>query len=124
MSTASFFLLLCCLKSAVQLQWEKLALLGIDDRTIRHQRAVTSLHFKGLRHYPAFPKTLGEHLRKKRIDLSLSMTQLAKLLGVGIANTAIEKWETNQNYPTPPNRIRIIEFLGFDPEWTNPTGDL
>jgi transcriptional regulator with XRE-family HTH domain len=52
------------------------------------------------------------------------MTQLAKLLGVGMTMTAIEKWETNRNYPTPPNRIRIIEFLGFDPESVNPTGDL
>jgi DNA-binding transcriptional regulator YiaG len=95
----------------------------MDDRTIRHQRAVTSLHFKGLRNYPASPKTLGEHLRKKRINLSLSMTQLAKFLGVGITKTAIEKWETNQNYPTPLNRIRIIEFLGFDPDVANPTGD-
>jgi transcriptional regulator with XRE-family HTH domain len=81
------------------------------------------LHFKGLRRYPASPKTLGEHLRKKRIDLSMSMAQLAKLLGVGMTKTAIEKWENNQNHPTPTNRIRIIEFLGFDPELSNPTGD-
>jgi transcriptional regulator with XRE-family HTH domain len=52
------------------------------------------------------------------------MTQLAKLLGVGMTMTAIEKWETNQNYPTPLNRMQIIGFLGFDPESANPTGDL
>jgi transcriptional regulator with XRE-family HTH domain len=81
------------------------------------------LHFKGLRNYPASPKSLGEHLRKKRLDLSMSMPQLAKLLGVGMTKTAVEKWEKNINYPTPPNRIRIIEFLGFDPELSTPTGD-
>jgi transcriptional regulator with XRE-family HTH domain len=82
------------------------------------------LHFKTLRHYPASPKTLGEHLLKKRIDLSLSRTQLAKLLGSGITPTAMEKWEKNQNWPTEAYRTRIIEFLGFDPNSANPTGDL
>jgi hypothetical protein len=52
------------------------------------------------------------------------MGQLAKQLGLGITGSAIEKWEKNQNYPIPPNRIRIIEFLGFDPESAKPTGDL
>jgi transcriptional regulator with XRE-family HTH domain len=51
------------------------------------------------------------------------MTQLAKLLGVGMTKTAIEKWEKNQNYPIPPKRMRIVDFLGFDPESANPTGD-
>jgi hypothetical protein len=44
------------------------------------------------------------------------MGQLAKQLGLGITGSAIEKWEKNQNYPSPSNRIRVIEFLGFDPE--------
>ncbi len=66
--------------------------------------------------------TLGEHLRKKRIDLSLSMTQLAKVLGLGITDTAIEKWEKNQNRPTDAHRKQIIEFLGFDPATIIPTG--
>jgi len=57
------------------------------------------------------------------------MTQLAKLLGLGITNTglgitdtAIEKWEKNQNRPTEFHRRLIIEFLGFDPATINPTG--
>jgi transcriptional regulator with XRE-family HTH domain len=81
-----------------------------------------SLHFRNLRGYPEDPKTLGEHLRKKRVDLSLSMTQLAKRLGLGITDTAIEKWEKNQNRPTESHRRRIIEFLGFDPGTPNLTG--
>jgi hypothetical protein len=51
------------------------------------------------------------------------MTKLAQLLGFGITDAAIEKWEKNQNYPTEPYRSRIIEFLEFDPETENPTGD-
>ena len=56
--------------------------------------------------------------------MHLSMTQLARLLGFGITDTAIEKWEKNQNHPTVEHRIRLIQFLGFDPEIANPTGAL
>src|SRR2546426_8683450 len=97
--------------------------MGNCHRRIATRRPASSRHFRGLRNYPANPKTLGEHLRKKRIDLSLSMTQLAKLLGFGITDTAIEKWEKNQNRPTESHRCRIIEFLGFDPATPNMTGE-
>jgi DNA-binding transcriptional regulator YiaG len=96
--------------------------LTIDQRTVHHEKPTVSLHFRQLRRYPTHPETLGEHLRKKRIDLSLSMPQLAKLLGLGITATAIEKWEKNQNHPTEPYRSRIVEFIGFDPYSNNSTG--
>ena len=57
------------------------------------------------------------------MDLSLSMTQLAKLLGLGITDTAIEKWEKNQNRPTDAHLKLIVEFLGFDPATQNLTGE-
>jgi transcriptional regulator with XRE-family HTH domain len=90
---------------------------------MRITRQPFSLHFSRTRRYPTNPKTLGEHLRKRRVDLALSMTKLAQLLGFGISDTAIEKWEKNQYRPTEPFRSRIVQFLGFDPEFENPTGD-
>jgi transcriptional regulator with XRE-family HTH domain len=54
--------------------------------------------------------------------MQLSMTQLADVLGLGITDTAIEKWENNQNRPTDDHRQLIVGFLGFDPASTNPTG--
>jgi transcriptional regulator with XRE-family HTH domain len=54
--------------------------------------------------------------------MQLSMTQLAKLLGFGISDTAIEKWEKNQNRPTEEHRQCILAFLGFNPAMANPTG--
>ena len=97
--------------------------MGIYHRQIKARKPANSLHFQRLRHYPTAPTTLGEHLSKKRIDLSLSMTQLAKLLGLGITDTAIEKWEKNQNRPTDGHRKIIVEFLGFEPATNNPTGE-
>jgi len=43
------------------------------------------------------------------------MAKLAVLLGHGITDTAIEKWEKNQNHPTFEHRAIIVNFLGFDP---------
>ena len=48
--------------------------------------------------------------------------QLAKMLGLGVSDSSIEKWEKNQKRPTEEHRKRIIEFLGFIPTQTNPTG--
>jgi transcriptional regulator with XRE-family HTH domain len=50
------------------------------------------------------------------------MSQLAVILGLGISDSAIEKWEKNKNRPTLEHRTRIVEFLGFDPANANPTG--
>jgi transcriptional regulator with XRE-family HTH domain len=50
------------------------------------------------------------------------MSQLAAKLGFGISDTAIEKWEKNQNRPTSEHKEQIIQFLGFDPALANPTG--
>ncbi len=44
------------------------------------------------------------------------MAHLGQILGGGITDTAIEKWEKNQNRPIKANRAKIVEFLGFDPE--------
>ena len=97
--------------------------MGIYHRTIRHRISTVSLHFRQLRRYPAHPKTLGEHLRKKRIDLSLSMTQLSQFLNLGVSDATIEKWEKDISLPSEPYWKRIVEFLGFDPETIKPTGE-
>lgn len=55
--------------------------------------------------------------------MQLSMTELANLLGLGITDSAIEKWEKNRNRPTEEHSKSIIEFLGFNPALLNPTGD-
>jgi len=51
------------------------------------------------------------------------MTQLALPLGLGITDSAVEKWEKDQNRPTEEHRKRLVEFLGFDPASDNPKGE-
>jgi transcriptional regulator with XRE-family HTH domain len=55
--------------------------------------------------------------------MQLSMTQLADLLGLGITDSAIEKWEKNQNRPTEEHRRCILAFLGINAVLANPTGE-
>ena len=55
--------------------------------------------------------------------MQLSMTQLARILGFGITDTAIEKWEKNQNRPTEEHRRCILAFLGFNVAPGSPTGE-
>jgi len=96
--------------------------LGNYHRQITVQRTSISLHFRALKNFPVAPKTLGEYLRQKRVDLGLSPRKLAEILAIGITDTSVEKWEKNQNRPTESHRRRIIEFLGFDPATIIPTG--
>lgn len=77
-----------------------LHLLAIDQRRIRIQRSQRSQHFRAFRRYPANPQTLGEHLRMKRMDMSLSMTQLAPGPGAWSYRCGDRKLGEEQN---PPN---------------------
>jgi transcriptional regulator with XRE-family HTH domain len=63
--------------------------------------------------------TIGDHLRKKRLDLDLLQREVALLLRS--TECSVYLWETNRTSPTLPFLPRIIEFLGycpFDPDWT------
>ncbi|RZK39662.1 MAG: helix-turn-helix domain-containing protein [Pedobacter sp.] len=62
--------------------------------------------------YPQNPKTIGEHIRKKRIDSRLSQAQLAKVIGV--SPDCITNWENNKSTPQILYYPRIRLFLGFD----------
>jgi transcriptional regulator with XRE-family HTH domain len=63
--------------------------------------------------YPKQPKTLGDQLRKRRMDLGLSQRQFARQLGVN--RTSIEHWERNEVEPTRWMVPKIREFLGQPP---------
>jgi len=66
------------------------------------------------------PKTLGEHMKKCRLERHLIQTQLAKLLGVD--RVSVQNWESGIYEPHQGTVLKIIEFLGYDPrsELKNP----
>ena len=66
--------------------------------------------------YPKELNTLGDHLRKARLDRGLHQTEVASLLGV--AEMSVNAWELNNNQPSAKYTKKIIEFIGYLPkEW-------
>jgi transcriptional regulator with XRE-family HTH domain len=61
---------------------------------------------------PQNPKTLGDHIKKRRLELGLYQGQVAKILGV--TECTITNWEKNRSNPTLRLMPKIIEFLGYD----------
>ena len=63
--------------------------------------------------YPKVLLTLGDHIRKRRLDLKLTQIEVAGILGVD--ETTIVNWELNHTEPLGKYVPRMIDFLGYDP---------
>lgn len=63
--------------------------------------------------YPTKLNTLGDHLRKVRLDRGLSQPDVAKILKV--TTDSIIGWELNRNHPTSKFAKAVINFLGYFP---------
>ena len=65
---------------------------------------------------PGYPKslvTIGDHIRKRRLDLGLFQRDAAAQIGVD--TTSILNWETRGIKPEVHHHARIITFLGYNP---------
>ncbi|NTV49142.1 helix-turn-helix domain-containing protein [Trichlorobacter lovleyi] len=62
--------------------------------------------------YPEFPITVGEHIRKRRMDLGLLQSEVAKIIGV--TESSVWNWEHGTE-PELQYNPKIIEFLGYVP---------
>jgi|SRR5437762_11650564 len=58
-------------------------------------------------------KTLGDHIRKKRIEGGLLQREVADLLGAD--PQSVNAWERNYRQPVLRRLPAITEFLGYDP---------
>ena len=65
------------------------------------------------RAYPTEVKSLGDHLRKTRLDRNLSQPNIAKQFQV--STDTVTGWEMNKYIPTPKYAKLIIDFLGYFP---------
>ncbi|MBI2998952.1 MAG: helix-turn-helix transcriptional regulator [Deltaproteobacteria bacterium] len=63
--------------------------------------------------YPWKLDKLGDHIRKKRLELGLLQKDLAGKIGVDQGTAC--RWETNET--SPPIRFipKIVDFLGYNP---------
>ncbi len=65
------------------------------------------------RGYPPGPKTLGDHLRKVRLDRGLRHDEVARELGVSKAT--LFNWEGNHTRVQTRFMPQVVAFLGYDP---------
>jgi DNA-binding XRE family transcriptional regulator len=63
--------------------------------------------------YPEEPQTLGEHLKRRRLDLGLRQKEASERLGV--TKNSYENWEHDKHEPEFRYWPEIIVFLGYDP---------
>jgi transcriptional regulator with XRE-family HTH domain len=60
------------------------------------------------------PQTIGEHVKKRRLQLKLTQKAVARLLGV--TQFSVINWERGDFQPRRARTLaRIIAFLGYDP---------
>ena len=62
---------------------------------------------------PVEPKTVGDHIRRKRLASKLRQEDVAGQLGVH--KTCIRNWESNASMPEVRYMPAIIRFLGYNP---------
>src|SRR5665213_3337273 len=62
---------------------------------------------------PKHPKTIAEHLRKRRLELGMSQREAAKRLGVSPGSLC--SWESGRKIPGLSKRVSVRAFLGYDP---------
>ena len=65
---------------------------------------------------PAYPEhlvTLGDHIRRRRLDLGLHQKDVARIVNATISS--VTNWERNRTSPRLFLIPKIIKFLGYDP---------
>jgi transcriptional regulator with XRE-family HTH domain len=67
--------------------------------------------------YPEEPQSLGEHLKRRRLDLGLIQKEVAK--EIRVSKATLFNWEKGRSEPEIRFYPAIIRFLGYDP--TAPT---
>ena len=66
------------------------------------------------RGYPTSLSTLGDHIRRRRLDLGLMQRTVAEQLGVRVETVGL--WEKGRAQPLPQHHGLLLAFLGYDPE--------
>lgn len=72
--------------------------------------------------YPRNPQTLGEHIRRVKMDRNLLQRDVARSIGAN--EWTIHNWETNANKPEIRFYPEIMNWLGYCPVvYVHPLGD-
>ena len=59
------------------------------------------------------PKSIGEHLKKRRLQLQLLQADVAKIFDV--CEDSVTGWENERSVPQIQYYPKLIDFLGYNP---------
>ena len=64
--------------------------------------------------YPKNPKNFGERLRKKRMDMRLTMKEVAS--SIGVTEATVSNWERRNIKPYGKSREKLKELFNLEEE--------
>jgi transcriptional regulator with XRE-family HTH domain len=67
---------------------------------------------------PKVLNALGDHIRKRRLELGLLQREVAERLGVN--ESSVYNWEKNRSNPCIRFMPSIVDFLGYPPPSSSP----
>jgi transcriptional regulator with XRE-family HTH domain len=73
------------------------------------------------REYSAELRSIGDHVRKRRLDLGLLQREVALLMEVD--KTTVFNWEAGTAFPSLRALPAVIRFLGYDPRQSPEAGN-
>lgn len=62
---------------------------------------------------PRILNTIGDHIKRRRLELGLYQGQVARVLGVD--ESTVTNWEKNRTSPTLRYLPKLVQFLDYDP---------
>lgn len=84
----------------------------LEKPTLTHTISeLVNIHLLADPTYPANPRTFGQELRKKRMDLGLRTKELARLIEV--TSDTVINWELRNVKPTNKNLTMVRRLLGL-----------
>jgi len=93
-------------------QHDTLELLGICERTIHARRVDGPRLRRRIRTtLVEAPRTLGQHIHRRRVDAGLRQWELAAQWGV--CRSMIGAWEADHYQPQGEMRAKVAAFVGF-----------
>ena len=81
--------------------------------TLQRMRCPHGPYFEQMTGYPTVPKTIGEMIRKRRLDLGLRQIDVAKVIGCD--EMSIVNWERGHTIPRITHMAGVTRFLGCNP---------
>src|SRR5580658_497395 len=95
-----------------------LRFLSLYPVQISHQFRPKPRYWKSNQHIPTIPKTLGEKIKKHRLELGLFQRDAAAK--IGISSATLSNWERGIIIPERRMQKKIRDFLSYIPAMPPP----